>query len=310
MISVIVPVYNAAQYLNDLVNCFKEQTYKDFELIMVDDGSRDESWLVLTNLAEKNNFIHPIHKENGGVSSARNLGVRYACGEWICFCDADDAVAPNWLQNFVINIDDEIDVVFQGAEIQTQDRKVKCTNFPQMTFNNIDDFYDVWEKNHHMGTAWSKLIRKCVIVPFKEDINYYEDQIFCFEVALKARKMSSTAQCGYIYHHENSVLSTNRRTALDGYRLIQNRLEVARKIKLRSNSVYEKYIGEMTILLTAVTVGNLKDHTLSVQQNSSVINIIQEKYQMLVPTNIKECIICWMIKYRLFPLIVFISKLK
>lgn len=308
MISVIVPVYNAARYLKNLVDCFSKQTYNDFELIMVDDGSKDESWLILNKLAEKNSFIHPIHQKNRGVSNARNVGVRNANGEWICFCDADDAVTPTWLQNFVNNIDSEIDVVFQGAEIQKSNGEIEYTHFPQTKLNGIDDFYDVWDANHHLGTAWSKLIRKNVIVPFRENISYYEDQIFCFEVALRARKMCSISQCGYIYHHENSVLSTKRRTAIDGYRLIQNRLEVAENIKSSSRSAYKKYIGEMTILFIAVLVGNIADHTLSVQQNNYLIKIIQENYHLLVPTTIKENVVCWMIKYRLYPLIVFLSK--
>lgn len=310
MISVIVPVYNAALYLKNLVDCFSKQTYKDFELIMVDDGSKDESWLILKELAEKNTFIYPIHQNNGGVSNARNVGIKYANGEWICFCDADDAVAPNWLQNFVNSIDDEIDVVFQGAEIRRPNGEFEYTNFPQIILNGIDDFYDIWESNHHMGTAWSKLIRKCIVVPFREDLSYYEDQIFCFEVVLKARRMYSITQCGYIYHHENSVLSTKQRTAFDGYKLIQNRIEIAQDIRCKSVSVYDKYIGEMTILFIAVLLGNAKDHTLSIQQKETVIDIVKENYDLLVPTNRREGIICWMIKYGFYSLIILLVKIK
>lgn len=89
-ISVIVPVYKAEQYLNRCVKSILEQTYQNFELILVDDGSPDNSPSLCDEWAKNDNHIYVIHKENGGASSARNAGLKIAKGRWIAFADSDD----------------------------------------------------------------------------------------------------------------------------------------------------------------------------------------------------------------------------
>lgn len=89
-ISIIVPVYKAEQYLNRCVKSILEQTYQDFELILVDDGSPDNSPILCDKWAEKDSRVQAIHKENGGASSARNAGLKIAKGDWIAFADSDD----------------------------------------------------------------------------------------------------------------------------------------------------------------------------------------------------------------------------
>lgn len=96
-ISVIVPVYKAEQYLPQCIESILSQSYGDLELILVDDGSPDNSGAICDQYATKDNRVRVFHKENGGVSSARNLGIEEAQGEWITFVDADDAFAPNTL---------------------------------------------------------------------------------------------------------------------------------------------------------------------------------------------------------------------
>lgn len=97
-ISVIVPVYKAEQYLERCVKSILEQTYQNFELILVDDGSPDSSPLLCDELAKKDSRIHVIHKENGGASSARNAGLKIAKGYWIAFADSDDWLDVNALK--------------------------------------------------------------------------------------------------------------------------------------------------------------------------------------------------------------------
>ena len=87
LISVIIPVYNVEKYLRRCVESVMLQTYKDIEILLIDDGSTDRSGRICDELAHKDIRIHAFHKENGGVSSARNLGIERACGEYICFKD-------------------------------------------------------------------------------------------------------------------------------------------------------------------------------------------------------------------------------
>lgn len=93
-ISVIVPVYKVEKYIGECINSILAQTFKDFELILVDDGSPDKSGEICDSYAKKDNRIKIFHKKNGGVSSARNFGIDKAVGEWLCFIDSDDTILP------------------------------------------------------------------------------------------------------------------------------------------------------------------------------------------------------------------------
>jgi len=90
LVSVIVPVYNSTAYLDRCMEAILSQTYDNLEIILVDDGSTDDSWTLCNQYAAKDGRVKCIHKENGGSSSARNTGIKEACGEYICFCDSDD----------------------------------------------------------------------------------------------------------------------------------------------------------------------------------------------------------------------------
>lgn len=89
-ISVIVPVYNVEKYLTQCIESILSQTYQEFELLLIDDGSEDNSGSICDHYSNIDSRVHVFHKENGGVSSARNMGIEHAKGEWVCFVDSDD----------------------------------------------------------------------------------------------------------------------------------------------------------------------------------------------------------------------------
>lgn len=89
-ISVVVPIYNSQNTLKRCVDSILEQSYKDFELLLIDGGSTDNSMMMCEDYAERDSRVKFFHKSNGGAASARNLGLQYASGEWITFCDSDD----------------------------------------------------------------------------------------------------------------------------------------------------------------------------------------------------------------------------
>ena len=104
-ISIIVPVYNAEKYIKRCVNSILNQSFKEWELILVDDGSSDNSGQICDDYSRQYNNIMVLHKNNGGVSSARNTGIKNATGKYIMFCDSDDYVACEWCE-----------VMYQAAE--------------------------------------------------------------------------------------------------------------------------------------------------------------------------------------------------
>ena len=115
-VSVIVPVYNMEEYLPRCIESILAQTYRDFELILVDDGSSDNSGNMCDEYALKDNRIKSVHKENDGVSSARNCGLQVAEGKYILFIDSDDFVDPSYIGELLEN--KEYDYVTAGHYIQ------------------------------------------------------------------------------------------------------------------------------------------------------------------------------------------------
>ena len=113
-ISIVIPVYNTAQYLPRCIESVLNQSFRDFELLLVDDGSTDGSGDICDRYENKDNRIRVFHKKNGGVSSARNLGIVNAFGEWLLFVDSDDEILPNALQTLVDCISDDVDSVLGG----------------------------------------------------------------------------------------------------------------------------------------------------------------------------------------------------
>ena len=114
MISVIVPVYKAEKYLHRCVDSILTQTYTDFELLLINDGSPDNSGAICDEYAAKDSRVRVFHKENEGVSSARNLGLDNAKGEYVTFCDSDDYVGEDWLMAYSEAIKESLDFAIQG----------------------------------------------------------------------------------------------------------------------------------------------------------------------------------------------------
>ena len=125
LVSIIVPVYNVEKYLCKCLNSIINQTYKDLEIILVDDGSKDTSGQICDEYASKDNRIHVIHKENGGVSSARNKGLAIATGEWVLFADSDD-ILPNDALSYYAEVVNtyEVDMVLGSYVECNEDGKI------------------------------------------------------------------------------------------------------------------------------------------------------------------------------------------
>ena len=118
LISIVIPVYNTQEYIIACLESITKQTYKNYEVIIVNDGSTDKSEEVISSFIEANKLekFHLLNKENGGVSSARNLGLARAKGEWVTFVDSDDWIEPGFLENAMIADDQyHADLYFTGA---------------------------------------------------------------------------------------------------------------------------------------------------------------------------------------------------
>lgn len=124
-VSVIVPVYNVEKLLQRCIDSILAQTFTDFELLLIDDGSKDKSGEICDEYAAKDSRIRVFHKQNGGVSTARNIGIDKAQGEWIYFVDSDDIVLPSALGTFCSLIYSDSELVMAGFYTSDENNTVR-----------------------------------------------------------------------------------------------------------------------------------------------------------------------------------------
>lgn len=185
-ISIIVPIYNADPYLARCVDSILSQSFTDFELLLIDDGSTDGSGLICDSYADRDRRIRVFHKENGGVSSARNLGVKEAKGEWICFVDSDDELLSGGLQTMVDGISNEVDMVMAGYyELEGESLQTDTSSFGKDGIIDRNEALLMMYPSAdlpYMGYPWGKLFKRTLVsdnkVYFDEHIRIKEDTLF------------------------------------------------------------------------------------------------------------------------------------
>lgn len=212
-ISVIVPVYNVEKYIGKCIESILSQTFTDFELILVDDGTPDTSGAICDDYAKKDGRVKVFHKPNGGVSSARNNGIEKATGEWICFVDSDDWIEPTYLEDFGLD-ESDADIYLQGYVKEKDGSVIARHDFEKC---ESDDFFTVLsysEDNYIINSPCFKLFKRSVImnnyVRFETNMSYGEDHLFSLTYVLFARSAHFSLGCGYIYRVSEAESLTQR----------------------------------------------------------------------------------------------------
>ena len=207
-ISVIVPVYNVEKYLNRCVDSILNQTFEDFELILVNDGSPDNCGNICDEYAQKDNRVKVIHKKNGGVSSARNVGIDIAQGEYIMFVDSDDWINENML-NDMYNMPDS-DMKVSSIRMIGKDNSTEYIIDTKMYTQEdllIGFFSEAFPIICFCGPC-CKLYKKDIIfnnaVRFNEDMSLGEDTYFNLNYIKHCKSIYTSEQIYYYYMRENS----------------------------------------------------------------------------------------------------------
>lgn len=253
-ISVIVPIYKVEEYLNRCIDSIINQTYSNLEIILVDDGSPDDCGKICDEYAKKDKRIKVLHKENGGLSDARNRGVEVASGKYVCFIDSDDFVNPLMIEvlynNLIkykadlsicnykqtsksdidtVNISSENTKVFEGASIMN---------------NLYNDLYVVTE------VAWNKLYKKDVWKNIKYPFGKIHEDAYVIHHILNACKkvVYSDLKLYYYFERENSITKVFNEKRFDALGALKDRIDFFKKIKredlhYRSIINYLKTIG-------------------------------------------------------------------
>ncbi len=219
-ISVIVPVYNAEPCLVRCIDSILTQTFRDFELLLIDDGSKDRSGAICDRYAARDSRVKVFHKVNGGVSSARNVGLDHAGGEWITFCDSDDYVRDAYLENLLSHTDEHTDMVISYAEVYGRHGFVRKERYPAKRVDE-SNFETIFVENdmHWHTSPWSKLYRRAFIekngIRFCEGMHIGEDALFLYTVLLSSKGTYISGDADYCYFActENSL--TKRVNSLD-----------------------------------------------------------------------------------------------
>lgn len=224
-ISVIVPVYNVEKYLPRCIDSILSQTFTDFELLLIDDGSPDNCGKICDEYAAKDSRVRVFHKPNGGVSSARNLGLDKACGEWITFIDSDDYVDSDHFWNYMGVVELDSDVVIMGRKV-IDERGVPSGKIEPSVLDSKTHLYGTRGVVHEMVpmfnlfyTTWNASYRKELLqkyhIRFDENVSWGEDTIFSFQYLVRCNRIQIVSKSSYFYIKNNENASNRYHKDLD-----------------------------------------------------------------------------------------------
>lgn len=224
-ISIIVPIYNLEIYLVECIKSVMNQSYTNFELLLIDDGSTDSSGQLCDYFVSVDKRIKVFHKENGGVSTARNLGIKNSIGEYICFVDGDDILEPTYLNAFICNIIDGKGMYLQGYIMGN--RQLTHPYCKWNKSNLISGIFDL-EKCILLGLVWNKMYLADIIkdnnLIFDEQITIGEDIIFVMSYISYCDFIINIPETNYIYRQYEGSACTKEHS-FDSWNKRLDRLE-------------------------------------------------------------------------------------
>lgn len=253
-LSVIVPVYNVEKYLSRCIDSILNQTYKKIEIILIDDGSTDNSSEICDIYAQRYDNVVVVHKANGGVSSARNMGLDTAKGDYITFIDADDYISENLYQDIIEKINElNADIAVCSVYRNDVDGILLTQNYAEVTDNmmlKIMSGFGEW--------IWNKIYKKELIgnLRFDTELTFGEDVFWLSQYCLKCKKgVYSTESCYYYFSNENSACNN----IMIKDKLIR-KYDMERKAHLKILEVYKnsnkKAIIEFEHFMVSINIQN------------------------------------------------------
>ena len=226
MISVIIPIYNAANYLSNTLSSLISQEENNWEAILVDDGSTDDSNIICAQFLKRDDRFHYYYQPNSGVSSARNTGLEHARGEWLFFLDADDYLPSNSLSILLQSYQEGVDLIIGGYEVFDNDSSLKY---------NVDDrVIEILDRDEaialmykpkyysYLGYIWGKLFKASIIhnykLSFNPDIVFNEDRLFVTQYIVVCNHVLLMTEPVYHYiEHPTSAIASREMGFNDDY---------------------------------------------------------------------------------------------
>lgn len=260
MISIIVPIYNVEKFLHQCIDSILSQTYKDYEIILVDDGATDNCPKICDDYSAKNHKVKVIHKPNGGLVSAWMEGIKASTGEYICFIDSDDFVGNEYLSKlYSALIDSNSDVAAMNCT-----RFIDENNMYQWRINTLDQgTYELADYRDRIicdygsfnkiisNSRWAKLIKSDLVKKAMQScdkaISYGEDQQLTLGVLMLAKRIVILKEFDYFYRKNlNSIVNTYKK---DSWKKIKRLMNVLSNIpNIQEIDNYQKQCNSMLIL--------------------------------------------------------------
>ncbi|MDD3204920.1 MAG: glycosyltransferase family 2 protein [Lachnospiraceae bacterium] len=293
--SIIIPVYNVEDYLNECINSVLSQTYKNIQVILVDDGSTDTSGLICDKYMREFKNIKAIHKVNGGLSSARNVGVKKACGDYIIFLDSDDY----WMDNRAL---EEIDLyiekercnvlIWKSCKYYQAFKRFEKLQKETLLFKIIDSRKEILNNYEFKACAWDKAINREFYLngdyEFQEGV-LCEDVEWCFKMLLNTKNIVFFDKYVSIYRQRTGSITKSQaeKKTEDMISHLNSMLELFKKVETKEQILRENcasYIAEQYVN-TIISGGNtavLKENMNNLEQMKSILKYAKTKKTKMI----------------------------
>lgn len=277
LISVIVPVYKVEEYLNKCIESIISQTYKNLEIILVDDGSPDNCGKICDEWAEKDLRIKVVHKENGGLSDARNAGMKVATGEYIAFVDSDDLLDSRMYEKLLeVIIQQKSDIAACSFQKFFIEQDLTGNNDNKIIPLNILSKKDALKKlitDSLPQVVWNKVYRRSLIenTPF-ETGKYHEDEFWTYQVIGAASEVAVIDYVGYFYRQRNESIMGERYSLK---RLDAIEAKCLRQVYLEKNFPEMISIGKRNLVFSCIYQGQLVIKNSSVSEQKMAMHYLK-----------------------------------
>lgn len=307
-ISIIVPVYNCKKYLRQCLDSILSQTFKNWECLLIDDGSTDESGSICDEYARRDNRFAAYHKENGGLTSARNYGLERSVGEWIMHVDGDDWIEVDSIERLLQTAKDTAsDMVFGDFRFSYHDKTINQRN-TQWKGNKIDSL------NNHISfvwtTLWSGIAKHEIYIKHNlkspSGITYCEDFHLITRLCWFAKRISNCHYAFYNYRqHPKSIMhNLNKETETDEQWVYSDIVQF-----FKSEGVYEQFRRSLNWRLLKST----QDLILSPSDHKRFLELCPVSGQEIWSCpfiNKMLKIMAWLLTHHARPIVVLINKVR
>ena len=284
-VSIIVPVYQVEKYIRQCVDSILAQTFTDFELILVDDGSKDQSGKICDEYVLIDERVKVIHQTNSGAATARNSGMNQAVGNYFMFVDSDDYIAPTMLECLHKTIlNEKADMVVCNCLyfFESDENKDFSINMELETLSGMEIFYNRKnERNYGVWTVvWNKLIKRETVgkVRFRSG-KYYEDEFWANDIYQMDIKIVTIPDCLYYYrqHDDSTMKKKNIKKNFDIVEALQERIYIYLKEEKYSDQAYKVFIYSLEYLEESKRlITNRKEYENFIQAEKLTKDIVRQ----------------------------------